>query len=119
MSKLANVLLAFAVVLSLAATAVWGLTGRHYYTKFQVVERVEVPIDPADPLAAAGFYDDNVREETVRRDEFHLGLLPTPSGIFDKHVVSVATLVGPPWLATAVALWLSRRRRRVTTDAKS
>ena len=99
-------------ITTVGALGTWAGTGRHAYTKFQVVEerRVELPKD--DPLVQAGFYDDPVKVETVIRDEFHLGLLPTPQGIFDKHLISVLTLVAPLWLLSTGLWWRARRRRR-------
>ena len=108
MSRLFTVL---ALAITLAALATWGLTGRHYYTKFEVVEKIAVQVDEDDPLAGTGFYDEDGLEETVHRDEFHLGLLPTPQGLLDKHLLSVSTVVGTTWGLWAVfAWWLPRRR---------
>lgn len=99
-----------ALAATIAALSVWGATGRHYYTKFEVVEKQQVAIADDDPLAGTGFYDDEATE-TVRRDEFHLGLLPTPQGLFDKHLLSVATILAATWSLWAVfGWWLPRRR---------
>ncbi len=99
-----------AALVTLAAFAAWLATDRHAYTKFEVVERVEVPVAAGDPLAAAGFYEDGKNVQTVRRPEFHLGLLPTPQRLLDKHIVSVLTIAAPAWMVTAVLLWPRRRR---------
>lgn len=69
-------------------------------------------MDPSDPLAGTGFYENDTVKEVVRRAEFRFGLLPTPSGIFDKHIFSVATLVGPIWTLAFAVLMLRRRARR-------
>jgi hypothetical protein len=93
---------------------VWIATGRHFYTKFEVVENVESPAETEDPLAGTGFYDDDdAVPRTVRRDEFHLGLLPTPQGVLDKHWLSVASVLGGIWALLLFSGWAARRRRRV------
>ena len=66
-------------------------TGGDYYTNYEVVETVEIEPDSSDPLAAAGFYEGTKATETVTRDEFRFGLLPTPSGLLDKHMLSVVS----------------------------
>ena len=113
MTKATKTAALISTIITLAAVITWLATGRDYYTKYQVVETIEVPLDENDPLAQAGFYDDDKpRTETVTRDEFHLGLIPTPSGIFDKHVVSVISIASPPWGLTALLFVLGRMRRR-------
>lgn len=98
------------VLITVAALGLWWGTDHHFYTKFEVVKQVEVEVDPEDPLAQAGFYDGETVEKTVRRDEFHLGLLPTPRGLFDKHVISVVSIVFPAWLLGGATLICLRRR---------
>jgi len=105
------VLVILAVVVSLASLITWQVTGGDWYTKFQVVEQVETEADPDDPLTAAGFYDDGTVTRTEARDEFRLGMLPTPAGLLDKHLLSVTSLAGPFW-ALALGLFLIDRRRR-------
>ena len=61
-----------AAVVTLAAAGLWLYTGADFYTKYTVVERVEKEVDPDDPLAGTGFYDDDKTTETVTRDEFSL-----------------------------------------------
>jgi hypothetical protein len=101
-------------VVTVASVVLWQATGGDYYTKFQVVETVAREVDPDDPLAAAGFYDDGPAEETVSRDAFRFGLLPTPQGVFDRHAISVASFAGPLWAATLVVFgWRRWRHRRV------
>ena len=113
MKKAGRTLLIVAILATLASLATWLITDRHYYTKFRVVEQVERRMDPDDLLAGTGQFDDDVVTETVRRDEFHLGLLPTPLGVFDKSALSVASLSGPPWaLALGLLLWQRRRQRK-------
>ena len=108
------------VLLTFATLGLWLTTDRHFYTKFEVVTQVEVQIDPDDPLALAGFYDGETEEKTVRRDEFHLGLLPTPRGLFDKHIISVASILLPAWLlAGATLICLSRKANRPLRDILS
>ncbi len=113
MSRLVLVGVVVSSLLTVASLGVWWATDRHAYTKFQVVVQEEVAIDEDDPFAAAGFFDGDTETRTVTRDEFHLGLIPVPQGLFDKHALSVASLSGPPWLATiALAFWLRWRRKR-------
>lgn len=110
-------LLIFAGAVILLAIGLWVGTGRDYYTKFEVIEKVEKPIEANDPFAGTGFYDSNAKTEVVRRPAFRLGLLPTPAGLFDKHMLSVATLAGPAFLLGAVVLFRSRRRQRRSAGA--
>jgi hypothetical protein len=102
--------LAFGVTLAITVAAVvtWQATGGDYYTKFEVIEEVEKEIDPDDPLAGTGFYEDDKQTETVVRKDFRLGLLPMPS-IFDKHMMSVVTVVAPFWVLTLVGFLWTRR----------
>ena len=118
MTKLTKITLAAAVVVTLAALVTWQVTGGDYYTKFEVVEQVEKEVDPDDPLAATGFYDGSSQTETVARDDFRFGLLPTPAGLFDKHMLSVVSTATPFWvLAIALALWTYRRRKKMAVGA--
>ena len=112
MRNLLRTLIATAAVLTIAVLAIWLVTGAHSYTKFLVVERVETAVEADDPLAATGFYDEPVKTETVEREEFHLGLLPTPRGLLDKHAVSVASVAGPAWAAALLIGLVVRRRER-------
>ena len=105
---------AVAALSTLAVVAVWLATGAHFYTKYEVVERVEAPVASDDPLAGTGFYDSGTRTETSVRDEFHLGLLPTPQGLFDKHLLSVASVAAVVWALTAVVALLKRRWGKAT-----
>lgn len=115
---LTRALLILALLITIATLATWLATDRAYYTKFQVVEQVEVEVEADDPLAGTGFFDEaedggpatEVRTET--RDEFRLGLLPTPEGLFDKHMLSVLSLAGPAWALVVVSALLDWRRRR-------
>ena len=95
MSKATKAVLTLSVVVTIAALVTWRVTGGDYYTKYQIVEQVEKQVDPDDPLAGTGFYDDESHTETVTRDAFRFGLLPTPSGFFDKHAASVVSVVLP------------------------
>ncbi len=112
MKRLDSLLVVLAAIVTIGTLATWLATGRHYFTKFEVVEKVKVSVAEDDPLAGTGFYDDESVEKTVRRDEFHLGLLPTPQGLFDKHILSVASLLAPTWGLCVVFLWWLHRRRR-------
>ena len=113
MTRLVSSLIVVAVVVTIGTVATWLATGRHYYTKFEVVEKTEVPVAEDDPLAGTGFYDADSVETTVRRDEFHLGLLPTPQGLFDKHMLSVVSILGAAWgLFLLLPWWLRRRARK-------
>ena len=69
MSRFLFISLSLAVFITLAALSAWAATGRHYYTKFEVVEQVEAAVDPDDPFADTGLYDDEFQTETVTRDE--------------------------------------------------
>lgn len=96
---------------TLAALGLWAATGRDAYTKFTVVERVEVKAEEQtdDLFAAAGLVEEGeTTYETRKRDEFRFGLLPTPQGLFDKHMVSVATTVIPLWAAGLGLFFLLR-----------
>lgn len=97
-----------ALVITLGALVLWVVTGADAYTKYQVVETVTRELDPDDPLVAAGFYDDGPQVETISRDAFRFGLLPTPQGLLDKHLASVATVVAVVW-AGPLAMWVRRR----------
>lgn len=112
MSKFSRIVTLAVVAVTVATLAVWQATGGDWYTKYEVVEQVEAKADPNDPLAAAGFYDGDTTTKTVTKDEFRLGLLPTPAGIFDKHAVSVASVTGPLWVLGLGAVWYQRRRTR-------
>lgn len=105
-----------ATVVTLLAIGLWAATGRDAYTKYEVVEEIQKPVDPNDPLAGTGFYENDMVKEVVRRPEFRFGLLPTPSGIFDKHIVSVATVAGPAWGLVFLVQFLSRRKKRNTAS---
>jgi len=107
-----TIAIGIAVAVTLGTVIVWRATGGDYYTKFQVVEEVKSEVDPNDPLAAAGFYAGDTTTQAVTRDEFHFGLLPTPEGIFDKHVVSVASISGPVWVCAIGFIWWTRRKAR-------
>lgn len=100
-----------ASILTLAILLLWQATGGDYYTKFEVVEEVEVQLDSSDPLADAGFYEKGTVTKTISRDEFRLGLLPVPQGLLDKHVISVITIVFPFWFLVLAFLWLKTGRR--------
>jgi len=110
MTKPAKYMFIFAGVVTIAALITWQATGGDAYTKFQVVEQVERTLDADDPLAGTGFYPDDKVVETVTKDEFHLGLIPTPVGLFDKNAVSVMTIVIPIWVFALVFWWYMRRR---------
>jgi hypothetical protein len=103
-------LLIAAVLLTVGVLFVWQFTGGDYYTKFEVVEEVEEKLDPSDPLADAGFYENNTATKTISRKEFRLGLLPVPQGIFDKHAVSVLTILFLIWGLAASSIWFIRRQ---------
>lgn len=112
MIRNSNIIVIAALIITVGMIAFWQLTGGDYYTKFEVIEEVKQELDADDPLLAAGFYDDKEMTKTVKKDEFHLGLLPTPSGIFDKHVISVVSVLVPIWILTLVVKIWHRIRRR-------
>lgn len=118
MSSIGKSIIILAIVVTVASLVTWQATGGDWYTKFKVVEQVEVKPDPTDPLAAAGFYDGDTVTRTETRDEFRLGLLPTPSGLLDKHALSVATLTGPLWVLGLAAFWFGRRRMKLQAGAR-
>jgi hypothetical protein len=105
-------LLALALVVTSVTLIAWMSTGRHSYTKFEVVKREAVQVEEDDPLAGTGFYDEASTQMTVRRDEFHLGLLPTPQRLLDKHVLSVVSILVPTWGVCLPLIWWQSRRRR-------
>jgi hypothetical protein len=112
MRQKSRIVLAIALLVTAASLVTWRVTGGDYYTKFRVVEVVDKKVDPNDPLVATGFYD-NERTETVMRNEFRFGLLPTPKRILDKHALSVVSVAGPVWLMTLILLLRFRRRDRM------
>lgn len=112
MKKFSQILFLAIAVLGVTSLVTWQATGGDWYTKYEVVEQVEVKLDASDPLVAAGFYDGVTSTRTVTRDEFRLGLLPTAAGLLDKHVVSVASINGPLWLLGLGLFWFERRRSR-------
>ncbi|MDF1545175.1 MAG: hypothetical protein P1R58_08750 [bacterium] len=113
MNRQSKIILSVVVILTVAAVITWQATGGDWYTKYEVVEQVESEPDQNDPLVAAGFYEGGTTTQTVTRDEFRFGLLPTPAGIFDKHALSVASVVGPAWGIVIGFLWIGRRKRRL------
>ncbi len=112
MKRLTYGLIVFAGVVTVGTLVTWLATGRHYYTKFEIVENVEVPLEEDDPLAGTGFYDEDAAEVTVTRDEFHLGLLPTPQRLLDRHALSVISILGSTWGVCLTLLWWLARRKR-------
>lgn len=113
MTRTTAITIGAAMAITIAALVTWRFTGGDYYTKFEVVEEIEKAIDPNDPLADAGFYDSDTTKETVTREAFRFGLLPTPRGILDKHAFSVVSVTVPAWIAALGVLWLARRRRTI------
>lgn len=111
MAKKQMIVLITAVLITVVSIVTWRVTGGDYYTKYEIVEQVAATADPTDPLEAAGFYESENRIETVTRSEFRFGLLPTPRGLFDKHVVSVTSINGPVWVLTLGLLWWGHRRK--------
>jgi hypothetical protein len=110
-----------AVAISLATLVTWAATGRDAYTKFQVVESTSRAVDPTDPLAGTGFYENETAQEQIEvGDEFRLGLLPTPQGLFDKHLLSVSTILIPTW-GVWMLYWRRRSRRtyRVASPSRT
>ena len=99
--------------LTLMVIATWLIAGGDYYTKYEIVKEVVKELDQSDPLVAAGFYDNTTTTETVTINEFRLGLLPTPSGLFDKHVIAVVTLLSPIWFIAFVTLFLQRSKATI------
>ena len=109
MRKATVIYWAIPILITIAMLVAWQATGGDAYTKFTVVERVEVHSEADDPLAGTGMFDDaQPHYETERRDEFRLGLLPTPQGLFDKHAISVASVVGPAWVLFIAGWWLRK-----------
>ena len=106
-----------ALGVTLAAGVLWQATGGDYYTKYQIVEQVETEHDPNDPLADAGFYEGSSQTETVSRDEFRFGLLPTPQSVLDKHSLSVATVMGLTWVPALGLTWRARRKKQRSTKS--
>lgn len=111
-TNLLTILIIIAFSITLLAIAVWAATGFHAYTKYEVVEIQETEVKSDDIFADTGLYDDATKKEVIQKDEFHLGLIPTPEGLFDKHMISVASVVGPVWVLTGIVFWLDRRKRK-------
>ena len=101
-----------ALIITIASLVTWQVTGGDYYTKFEVVEQIDSPVDPDDPLAGTGFYDDDSQKETVVTQGLRFGLLPTPKHLMDKHLLSVASMTIPPWTIVIALLLVVRRRNR-------
>ena len=118
MNKLIKIVITAVAFLTIMSVVTWQVTGGDWYTKYEVVEQVESKPDPNDPLTAAGFYEGGTTIKTVTRDEFRFGLLPTPAGIFDKHVVSVASVTGPLWVFGLGILWFQKHRNRLPRHKK-
>lgn len=112
MTGLAKTITLIAILVSAATLITWQATGGDYYTKFELIEQIEMPIDQNDPLAQTGFYDSDTRTETTRKSGFRMGLLPTPSGLIDKHLISVTSVMIPIWIVAIVMLWKARRDSR-------
>jgi hypothetical protein len=108
-----------ALLHTVGALGVWAATGGHPYTKFKVVETVEEEVAADDPLAQTGFYEGSTQERTIEREEFHLGIFPTPQGLFDKHLISVVTILVPIWGVFGLLAWRSRRSRQGNHGEKS
>ena len=120
MYRITHKLLAVAVVVTVAALGMWQATGAHPYTKYEDVTREQVRTDVDDPFVEAGFYEGDTVTQTVRKDVFYFGLFPTPQGLFDKHALSVVSVVVPVWLVvvgSVLVRWRARRRaiRRADT----
>jgi hypothetical protein len=107
-----KILLGVSVLLTVLALGIWGATGWHAYTKYQVTEMVQVEVASDDPFAGTGFYEGSDVQEVRTRDGFHLGIFPVPQGIWDKHALSVLTLAAPPWAVFGLMAWRNRRRSR-------
>lgn len=116
MNRQSRLILSLAFLITLASIITWQLTGGDYYTKFVVIEEIEHPVDANDPLAAAGFYEDQSAKQIAVRNEFHLGLLPTATGLFEKHIIAVATIAAPVWIIALGLLWLQRRKSSRTAE---
>lgn len=114
--KSKRIILLIAIFISFATLITWRATGGDYYTKFQLVQRITVPVDPDDPLAQAGFYDDSLMTQTISKNEFRLGLLPTPRRLFDKNIISVASVIIPLWTLVIFIIWLGRRKSRISPN---
>ncbi len=113
MSRPMLYLVVLSVLLTVATLCTWLSAGAHPYTKYQDVVREEVSTDEDDPFAEAGFYDGDTVTQTVKKNVFYFGLLPTPQGLFDKHALSVVSFVVPVWLIVggiALVRWHARRR---------
>lgn len=113
MGRRDKTLLTGATIVTLGALALWRSTGGDIYTKYQVVEQTAIPTEAEDPLAGSGFYDSDSVTITVARDEFRFGLLPTPQGLLDKHIVSLVTVLPPLWLIVLLPIVLRHRREAI------
>ena len=101
------------LLVTIGTFTTWAATGFHWYTKYQVVEIVEKEAPAEDDIFAdTGLYEGETITETVQKDSFHLGLLPTPQGLFDKHALSVGSLVGPAWLLSGIVFFIRWRKNR-------
>lgn len=108
---------------STAATlALWLSTGARGYTTFHMIELVEPTPGDDDLFANTGLYDTSVQSVRETRG-FRLGLVPTPRGLLDPHILSVLTLLALVWapfaLLYARALWRARCRDDSCVAAKT
>lgn len=112
MTRTIRLAIGVSLVVTIAAFVTWQVTGGDYYTKFEVIEQIESQVNPDDPLAGTGFYDDDSKKETVVQQGLRFGLLPTPNGLLDKHLISVASVATPPWMIVFGLVLVDRRRRK-------
>ena len=113
MSRTMFSLLIISVVITGLALTTWVATGRHPYTKYQEVTREQFSAGADDPFAGTGFYDGSIVTKTVKKNVFYFGLLPAPQGLFDKHAVSVASVVVPVWLILGGFVLMRRRLAKI------
>ena len=96
------------IVLALGVVGYWAAKGMNIYTQTRVLEEVEVKDE------VFGTTDTT----KVWRDEFQLGLIPTPSLESPLEMVSAAPIAGLLILVGGFLLWSAARDRRRLSAAQ-
>ncbi len=52
MKRLDSLLVVLAAIVTIGTLATWLATGRHYFTKFEVVEQIQVSVAADDPVVS-------------------------------------------------------------------
>lgn len=104
---------AAAALLSLGAVVMWAATGARGWTRYpsEALAEAQGGADDGggfgDLFADTGLTDEAGELESVD-NEFRFGLLPSGPG---RDALSVASVVGPSVVVSALVLWRGRRKR--------